>query len=153
MTDFPERGSVSIDIEASAASVWALLSDITRMGEWSPECVGGEWLDGATGPAVGAAFLGHNKAGQFEWSVPCEIVVCDADRAFEFVAPRGESMQTHWRFDLTPSADGTTTTVTESFDAPRINLAGAPSNFEGRNEMLVAGMTATLANLKAAAEA
>lgn len=31
MTDFPERGSVSIDIEASAASVWALLGDSAGM--------------------------------------------------------------------------------------------------------------------------
>ncbi len=61
-------------------------------------------------------------------------------------------MLTHWRFDFAPSADGTGTTLTESFDAPRINLAGAPSNFEGRYEMLIAGMTTTLGNIKAAAE-
>ena len=152
MTDFPERGSVSVDIAAPLDTVWALVSDITRMGEWSPECVGAEWLEGATEAAVGAAFLGHNKAATFEWSVPCEVVECDPGRRFEFVAPRGETMLTHWRFDFAPSADGTGTTLTESFDAPRINLAGAPSNFEGRYEMLIAGMTTTLGNIKAAAE-
>lgn len=39
MTEFPEHGSASIEINASPEAVWALVTDITRMGEYSPECV------------------------------------------------------------------------------------------------------------------
>ncbi|HAS09465.1 MAG TPA: SRPBCC family protein, partial [Acidimicrobiaceae bacterium] len=50
--------SVSREIAAPPQRVWELISDITRMGEWSPETTGGKWLKGATGPAVGARFRG-----------------------------------------------------------------------------------------------
>ena len=39
MTEFPEHGSASIGINASPEAVWALVTDITRIGEYSPECV------------------------------------------------------------------------------------------------------------------
>ena len=65
--------------------------------------------------------------------------------------PRGDEARTQWRFELAPSGSGTT--LTESFHAPRINVEGSPSNFEGRFEMLDAGIKATIANVKAAAEA
>lgn len=48
---------------------------------------------------------------------------------------------------------GTGTTLTESFDAPLLNVAGSPSNFEGRFEMLAEGIKTTIANIKNAAEA
>ena len=56
-----------------------------------------------------------------------------------------------WRFELEPSADGTT--LTESFDVPAINVEGSPANFDGRFEMLVKAINKTIANIKAAAEA
>jgi len=48
-------------VRASAEMVYDRISDVTRMGEWSPENQGGEWLDGATGAAVGARFRSRNK--------------------------------------------------------------------------------------------
>lgn len=33
------QGSVSVDIEQAPDVVFAGIADITRMGEWSPECV------------------------------------------------------------------------------------------------------------------
>jgi uncharacterized protein YndB with AHSA1/START domain len=48
--------SVERTIAASPDALWKMVSDVTRMGEWSPENTGGEWLKGATGPAVGAKF-------------------------------------------------------------------------------------------------
>jgi len=63
MTDFPEKSSASIEINAAPEVVWQLVADITRMGEWSPECWKAEWEDGTTGPAVGALFRGYNRAG------------------------------------------------------------------------------------------
>ncbi|MEP6623116.1 MAG: SRPBCC family protein, partial [Acidimicrobiia bacterium] len=54
-------GSVTIHMDASPEAIWALVSDVTRIGEYSPETFEAEWLDGATGPAVGVRFRGHVK--------------------------------------------------------------------------------------------
>ena len=120
------------------------------MGEWSPECCRAEWEDGATGPVVGAHFHGYNRAGTFEWDAPCIVTECEADTTFAFEVPREGSTKTAWRFEFAPSASGTT--LTESFDAPMINVEGSPANFEGRFEMLAEAIKKTIANIKAAAE-
>jgi hypothetical protein len=82
--------------------------------------------------------------------VPCEITACEPGKVFEFIAPRGNDVVTRWRYEFT--ADGGGTTVTESFDAPLINVPGTGANFEGRYEMLCAACDTTLTNIKAAAE-
>ena len=151
MTRFPEESSASIEVDAAPEVVWQLVADITRMGEWSPECWKAEWEHGATGPAVGAHFRGWNRAGTYEWDAPCVVTECQPGKVFEFqIPPKGEVV-TVWRFEFTPSGAGTT--LTESFVAPMINVAGAPSNFEGRFEMLDGAINKTIANIKAAAEA
>jgi uncharacterized protein YndB with AHSA1/START domain len=147
---FPETGSASIEIDAAPDVVWRLVADITRMGEWSPECRRAEWEDAAVGPAVGAHFHGYNRAGSYEWDAPCVVTECKAGKVFAFEVPRGGEVVTRWRFELTPI--GTGTRLTESFDAPMINVQGARSNFEGRYEMLQKGIGKTIANIKAAAE-
>jgi uncharacterized protein YndB with AHSA1/START domain len=150
MTSYPEQGSATTEIAATPEAVWALIADVTRMGEWSPECREAEWSEGCSGPGADARFLGHNQAGDFKWSVPCTITECVEGKVFAFYAGDGSARSTTWRFELEPSAGGTR--LTESFDAPMINIEGSPSNFEGRYEMLVAGAQTTIANIKAAAE-
>ena len=49
-----ERIEISRDIAASPEAVYAAISDVTRMGEWSEECHSCEWHEGFDGPAVGA---------------------------------------------------------------------------------------------------
>lgn len=148
---FPQQSSASIDINASPEVVWQLVADITRMGEWSPECVRAEWENGATGPAVGAHFHGYNKAGTFEWEAPGVVTDCEPGRIFAFAVPRDAATTNRWCFEFAPSAEGTT--LTESFDAPMINVEGSQANFEGRFEMLVKAIKKTIANIKDAAEA
>ena len=121
------------------------------MGEWSPECVRAVWEHGAAGPAVGAHFHGYNRAGTFEWDVPGVVTDCEPGRLFAFAVPREASVTNRWRFELAPSAGGTT--LTESFDAPLINVEGSAANFEGRFEMLAKAIKTTIANIKRAAEA
>ncbi len=150
MTNYPEQSSASIDIDAAPDVVWHLVADIPRMGEWSPECRRAEWDDGVTGPAVGALFHGHNQAGTFEWDAPCVVIACEPAKVFEFQVPRVGDVVTRWRFEFAPNGNGTT--LTESFDAPMINVEGAASNFEGRFEMLDGAIRTTIANIKAAAE-
>ena len=61
-TSDPVTGSATTTIDAPIGDVFAAVTDVTRMGEWSPECVGCRWIDGAGGPAVGARFEGDNVA-------------------------------------------------------------------------------------------
>jgi hypothetical protein len=151
MPTYPQESSASIEVDAPPDVVWNLVADITRMGEWSPECVRAHWEGDATGPAVGAHFHGYNKAGTFEWDAPCIVTDCEPGRVFAFAVPRGGDTINRWRFEFAPSGAGTT--LTESFDAPLINVDGSPANFEGRFEMLAEAIKKTIANIKAAAEA
>jgi hypothetical protein len=61
-------GQAQVHIDARPDAVYTVVSDVTRMGEWSPETTKCEWIDGATGPAAGARFKGSNKRGFVRWS-------------------------------------------------------------------------------------
>ena len=113
------RGSVTVHMAASADRVWDLVSDITRIGEFSPETFEAEWLGGASGPETGARFRGHvrrNGRGPVYWTV-CTVLACDPGREFAFTVagPRGVTLNT-WRYRLEPSTGGTD--VIESFELP-----------------------------------
>jgi uncharacterized protein YndB with AHSA1/START domain len=145
-----ETFSASTEIAADPDDVWALISDVTRIGDYSPEAVRAEWTDGATGPAAGAHFQGFNKIGDFEWDAPCEVVDCVPGKVFSFKVPRDIEAFSLWKFEFVATANGTK--LTQGFSAPLLNIEGARANFEGRYEMLCAGVETTLANIKAAAE-
>jgi hemerythrin-like domain-containing protein len=68
---------VSVTVEADIEQVWAVVRDVTRVGEWSHECVGAAWLDDARSPVPGARFRGRNRAGVLRWGRVCEIVSAD----------------------------------------------------------------------------
>jgi hypothetical protein len=109
------QGSVSVEIYRNAAVVFSTIADVTRMGEWSPECVAARWLGDATGPAVGAKFEGDNRVSLFgvtvkAWTTTSEVTACVPGEVFEFVAEG----YTRWRYRLEPT--GTGTKVTESYD-------------------------------------
>jgi uncharacterized protein YndB with AHSA1/START domain len=107
--------SVTVYMSAPPEKIWDLVSDVTKIGRYSPETFEGEWLDGATGPAVGARFRGHvkrNGVGPIYWT-SASVTACEPGRVFEFgVGKPGKALNT-WRYELTPNGDGTD--VTESF--------------------------------------
>lgn len=149
------RDEVRIHIEAPPERVWSLIADVTRMGEWSPICRRCEWIDGATGPAVGARFVGHNRQGPARWSRECVVTACEPGREFAFSTVQGGRPQTNWRYRLEPS--GTGTEIVESFEGiwePRwVRAAKGLPGVRARSERDTRrGMEATLARIKAAAE-
>ena len=73
----PRAGKVDIVVAAPIDAVWSVVTDVTRVGEWSHECRRVEWLDGATTAAPGARFRGTNKAGPWTWSRVNEVLVAD----------------------------------------------------------------------------
>jgi len=74
------------EISAPADTVYRFVSDVTRMGEWSPETTGCGWINGADGPAVGARFKGTNKHGSKTWSTVCTVVAADPDQSTRMLA-------------------------------------------------------------------
>ena len=111
----PLRGEVSVYVDAPPAAVWALVSDVTRIGEFSPETFEAEWTRGSTGPEVGAYFKGHvrrNGVGPTYWS-PCRVTACEPDRLFEFSVGTKEMTLNNWGYRLQPEGAGTR--VTEYF--------------------------------------
>lgn len=147
---------VTVHMDATPAEVWALVSDVTQIGRYSPETFEAEWLDGATGPAVGATFRGHvkrNQKGPTYWS-KCFVTVCEPGEEFTFgVGSPGKAMIT-WGYRLKPGTDGGTD-VTEFFQlTPNIGtriywaLLGWSRGKTNRN-----GMRTTLERIKAVVEA
>ena len=110
------QDSVTVHMDATPEAVWALVSDVTQIGKYSPETFEAEWLDGATGPAVGARFRGHvrrNGIGPVYWA-DCFVTECEPGRVFTFgVGKPGKALNT-WGYRLEPAAGGGTD-VTEYF--------------------------------------
>jgi uncharacterized protein YndB with AHSA1/START domain len=148
--------SVTIHIAAPPARVYELVADITRMGEWSPECYRCEWVGGATGPRVGARFKARNRRRLLRWSNKPTVVVADEGREFAFSRRMPGAGEYLWRYRLTPSPEGGTD-VTESYEAVRPerrpNSAFANLFTPGDEPThLRAGMAETLRRIKEAAE-
>jgi uncharacterized protein YndB with AHSA1/START domain len=75
--NIPLSGEVEVIVDAPIEAVWRVVSDVTRVGEWSHECRRVEWLDGATTAVPGVRFRGVNKAGPWSWSRVNEILAAD----------------------------------------------------------------------------
>ncbi|HEX6352853.1 SRPBCC family protein [Actinophytocola sp.] len=99
--------SRSVRIAADPQVVWSLVTDLPRMGELSPENRGGRWVDGATGPAVGARFRGVNRNGDKQWWTKVRVVECEPARLFTFDvrSPFGVRVS-RWSYEITPADDG-----------------------------------------------
>ena len=150
-------GETSLVIDAPADRLYDLVSDVTRMGEWSPENTGGKWLKGATRAAPGARFRGSNKRGFARWTTSCEVVSADRGKRFAFDVLILGRHYTRWAYDFEPTADGSSTKVTEShqqmFMIPAAHLIWRYAlTSPDRQEVLMDGMRQTLANLKRVAE-
>jgi hemerythrin-like domain-containing protein len=111
----PLSGQVEVTTPAAPAAVWAILADVTRVGEWSHECHTAQWLDGATAAAPGARFRGRNRSGRISWARACTITACDPPRELIYHTSGGFfGDSSEWRFVLEP-ADGGGTVIRQSF--------------------------------------
>ncbi|MBY0441385.1 MAG: SRPBCC family protein [Mycobacteriaceae bacterium] len=113
------EGSTTVHMAAPADKIWDLIANVANIGRFSPETFEAEWLDGATGPAVGARFRGHvrrNEIGPVYWTT-CQVTACEPGQQFGFAVLLGEQPVSNWHYQLTPVGDGTD--VTESFRLPK----------------------------------
>jgi carbon monoxide dehydrogenase subunit G len=153
--------SDSITIERPPADVYAIVSDVTRIGELSPVCQSGAWDDPARAGHEGAWFTGHNAIGDHGWDTHCKVVTADPGREFTFVnhGPNGDVELVRWGYTLEPQ--GEATVVTESwqvlpaypdFVSGRDPSVDVEARIEGMAQMARDGIRDTLANLKRVAE-
>jgi hypothetical protein len=99
--------SRSVEVAADPGLVWSIVTDLPRMGEYSPENVGGRWLDPATGPALGARFRGVNRNGAKQWWTRVRVVGFQPQRRFTFDVrtPFGVRVS-RWSYEITPTPSG-----------------------------------------------
>ena len=100
------------EIRAPAEQVWAMVSDVTRMGEWSPENQGGVWRGGASAPQPGATFVGTNRNGKKKWTTLAKVVEADPGRVFAFRVTAEGFKVAEWRYEFEPTTTGCRVTET-----------------------------------------
>ena len=111
------RDEVRLHVKADPRTLYELVSDVTRTPEWSREVVSCEWIDGATGPVVGARFKAQNKRRWFSWSNHPEVVVADPGREFAISRTETGGGTIVWRYRFEPETSGTT--VVQSYEVVR----------------------------------
>jgi len=150
----PASETASREIAAPPERVWPLVTDLPRMGEWSPENTGGTWERGASGPGLGARFKGTNANGKKRWSTDVKVVTFDPPRSFEFDVTALGVRVARWSYAIEPIGGGCR--VTETWTDQRgwlaRTLGGPVSGVRERASHNREGMAKTLAGLAAAAE-
>lgn len=148
------HASVTVPMSAPAEQVWELVADVRNTGKFSPEVMEAEWLDGATGPELGAKFRGHvrrNEIGPVYWTT-CRVTACEPGREFGFEVLLGDRAVNNWHYRFEPVEGGTE--VTESF---RMNEGLFTSLFgllggQLRTRRNIRDMRKTLERIKAVVE-
>lgn len=151
-----ESTEVTVRVAAPPDAVYALIADLPRMGEWSPECYRCRWVGEARQAADGARFKGYNKRGFRRWTTKGTVVT----------ARRGESLAfdvhsvfhlpvARWSYRIEPDGEGGSI-LTEGWEDRRgglIKVLGTlVSGVGDRSTHNQAGMRATLERVKAEAE-
>ena len=149
-----EHVSVSREIGAPAEALWAMVADVTRMPEWSPETVAVQWIGGATGPEPGVSFRGTNRNGAKRWKSVATVVDAEPGKVFRFRVKAVGLRVAEWCYSFEPTASGCR--VTESWTDNRNRLltlvSGRVTGVSDRPTHNRLGMERTLERLAAVAE-
>jgi uncharacterized protein YndB with AHSA1/START domain len=152
---------VDVLIGASPDSLWNLVTDIDLPARFSNEFQGAAWLEGASGPTLGACFSGRNRhpAGG-EWESTSTVVACEPERVFAWAVGDPDHPSASWRFELAPEAGGTRLRQWAQMGPGRSGLTPAIEAMPDKEERIVArrleewraNMLATVEGIKALAE-
>jgi hypothetical protein len=146
--------SESVVVAATPEALYDLVSDVTRVGEWSPECRASWWDEGA-GAKTGDWFTGRNESGDNTWETKSQVVA--AERGKEFAFQVGGSY-VRWGYTFAPVDGGTELTESWAFLPDGIAFfhktfeADAEGAIEGRIATARSGIRDTLAAIKKIAE-
>jgi uncharacterized protein YndB with AHSA1/START domain len=150
----PDSVIVTKDIQAPPETVFALVSELSRMGEWSSEATGGKWIGNASGPQIGAKFEGTNKNGSKKWKTISTVTAFESPRLFSFRVAAPVKVA-DWTYQVDPTPTGCTVTETwTDLRNPFIKLLG--KSFSGVSDRVAhnrASMIHTLDQVAKTAEA
>jgi carbon monoxide dehydrogenase subunit G len=150
------RHTDSVEVAASPEAVYALVADITRMGEFSPVCKSAQWVDDDH-----TTFTGDNVLPDMQWSTTCRVDVAKAGEEFTFtnLGMDGARELVRWSYTFVPTDGGSV--VSEHWEvlpgyADFWDSVAPGSSVEDYLDSVVerthSGMAETLANIKATAE-
>ena len=144
-----KRLEISRDIDAPPDRVYAAISDVTRMGEWSEECHACEWHEGYDGPVVGATFDGHNQNGEHQWTTQGKVIEADPGRAFAFECSMMDFHYSTWGYRIEPTESGCRVTEWSEDLRPEsvLEFSKQTSGVDDRTERNRRTMSVTLARL------
>jgi uncharacterized protein YndB with AHSA1/START domain len=154
-TSAPPADEVTVHVAASPEDVWDMVSDVTRMGEWSPECFRCRWYGSPKGPEAGARFVGFNRASWRIWATPNVVVEAERGRIFSWRTLANGNI---WAYRMEPDGEGALVTESRQLPAKRpwygkllldMFFGGTAKHDTRMRE----GMRQTLERLKAVAEA
>jgi uncharacterized protein YndB with AHSA1/START domain len=142
------------DIAVAPARVYAAVSDVTRMGEWSEECDACAWHEGFDGPVVGATFDGHNRYGEHEWTTQGRVIEADPGRAFAFECSMMDFHYSTWGYRIEPIESGSRVTEWSEDLRPDsvLEFSKQVSGIDDRTQRNRDTMSTTLERLAAALE-
>jgi hypothetical protein len=144
----------SIHVDCAPDTLYDLVTDVTRMGEWSPICAAC-WWDDDGGPRVGAWFTGRNQTPERTWETRSQVVAAEPGREFAFEVNHG---WVRWSYSFALAASGTE--LTERWDFLAKGIAGFHDKYGADAETQIAertsaahrGIPLTLAAIKKSAE-
>ncbi|GII65530.1 hypothetical protein Skr01_56150 [Sphaerisporangium krabiense] len=152
------RVDLEVTVDLPPDRVWELITSVSRIGDWSPECRFEGWV-GEDGPVLpGTRFEARNRRQDMEWTVTCEVTEAERPTTFAWVVldPKGDpdAPSSHWRYDLRPGDAPGQTVVRHGFEhgaghsGLRDIIARDPEHasaiLAGRLQELRAHMTQTL---------
>ena len=154
--------SDSIIIAAPPVEVYAVVSDVTRIGELSPVCKSAVWDDAGQAGKEGAWFTGHNVINDFSWDTHCKVVAAIPGREFTWInhGPNGDAELVRWGYTFEPEGDVTKVTETwqvlpayPGFVSARDPDGDVKARIDRMQQTARVGIPETLANLKKVVEA
>jgi uncharacterized protein YndB with AHSA1/START domain len=153
-----DHDSVTVHMNARPDDVYAIVADVTRTPEFSPEILKCEWLDGATEAKVGARFVARNKVpNRPSWRNKPVVTVAEPGKKFAFARTETGGGTVEWTYEFTAEGDGTLVTesydVTDQLSAFGWFIIGTLFNRKDRRADLRQGMQQTLERMRNVVEA
>ena len=143
--------SASVDVAAPSETVWSVVSDVTRMPEWSPE-LRRLFVLGSREPRVGMQLLGINRRGYAAWPTTSKVTRFEPGRA---VAWKTRESGATWTYELEAAEGGTRLTGRRDlaqFSRLTSVLGPVIGGAAGHDQELAAGIRTTLERIKESVE-
>jgi len=142
----------SIEITATADTIWEVVSDPRRMPEFSPE-LRRVFLPGRRS-GLGQTIIGINRRKAVVWPTSSKIVRWEPGRA---VAWKTRESGATWIYEIEPVGDASVSRVTARRELPAYTIGSklmVPilGGATGHDEELAAGLATTLERIKAVVE-